>query len=114
MEITVTGRHLDLSEAMERYAREKIARLPRLYDRIETVDVICDREAQRFRTEVVVRVDHKHTFVAQVTADEYKESVDLVLDKMERQLREHKEKIRNRKHSVPTEPGAEAAGGAME
>jgi putative sigma-54 modulation protein len=83
---------------MHQFAQDKVSRLQRLYDRIEAVDVIVDRTAQQFRTELVLRTDHKHTFVAQMEADEFNESVDLVIDKMERQLREHKEKVRNRKH----------------
>jgi putative sigma-54 modulation protein len=102
LEISVKGRHLDLTDSMVQFAREKVAKLQRLYDRIETVDVVVDSISEHFRTEIVVRTDHKHTFVAQIEAEQFHESVDLAIDKMERQLREHKEKIRNRKH----QPGA--------
>ena len=98
MEITVTGRHVEITDSMSQFAREKVSRLGRLYDRIEDVHVVADRSAQQFRTEIIVRTDHKHTFVAQVDADEFHESVDLAMGKIERQLREHKEKLRNRKH----------------
>ena len=107
MDISVTGRHLEMTESMAQFTREKISRLQRLYDRIEAVDVVAEHRPPRFRTEIVLRTDHKTTFVAQVEADEFHESVDLAIDKMERQLREHKEKLRNRKHH----PGSESKPG---
>jgi putative sigma-54 modulation protein len=102
LEISVTGRRLELTDSMRQFVQDKVSKLERFFDRIESVQVIADRESTRFRTEIVLRTDHKQTLVAQTEADEFRESVDLVIDKMERQLREHKEKLRNRKH----QPGA--------
>lgn len=89
---------------MKEYVSQKVARLSRLYDRIESVNVVIGQESNRHRTELVVHSDHKHTFVAHVDADAFHESVDLVIDKIERQLREHKEKLRNRKHQPGSTP----------
>jgi len=108
LEISVTGRHLEVTDSMRQFVNEKVARLQRFYDRIESIQVLADRESMRFRTELLVRTDHKQTFVAQVEADEFHESVDLVIDKMERQLREHKEKLRNRKHQPGSPPQPES------
>ncbi len=108
MQISVTGRHFELTEAMRQFVEEKISRLQRLYDRIETITVIAEHEQIRFRTEIVLRTDHKHTLVAQTEAGEFHESVDLVIDKMERQLRELKEKLRNRKHQSGGSPNPES------
>lgn len=102
MQLSVTGRHIDVTDSMKRYAEEKVEKLTRFYDRIETIDVILDQESSRHRVELVIRADHKHTFVAQVAAGDFYEAVDLVLDKMERQLTKHKEKHRNRKHPSRT------------
>lgn len=99
MQISVIGRHVEVTEAIRRYAEDKAAKLDRLYDRLEAVDVIIDKVANRFRTELVVRAGHKHTFVAQMDGSLINESLDLALDKMERQLRAHKERTRNHKHS---------------
>jgi len=92
---------------MTQFVTEKVSRLQRLYDRLESAHVVVDRGPIRFRTEIVLHTDHKNTFVAQVEAEEFNESVDLVIDKIERQLREHKEKLRNRKH----QPGGSSKAG---
>lgn len=99
MEISVKGRHVEISSNMNQFARDKVSRLQRLYDRIEHIDVVIDHDSGgTYRTEIILRADHKHTFVAHAEGADYHESVDVVIDKMERQLREHKEKFRNRKH----------------
>ena len=110
MHFTLTGRHIEITESMRQYAQEKSVKLARFYDRLESIDVILDREPTKFRIEMVARADHRHTFVAQVDADDFYETVDLVTDKLEAQLRRHKEKVRNRKHAGKGEEDAAAEG----
>ncbi|MBI4580959.1 MAG: ribosome-associated translation inhibitor RaiA [Planctomycetes bacterium] len=105
MDISVTGRHVEVTDSMRDYILEKVPRLRRLYDRIEAVQVVVDRDSTRIRTEFVLRTDHKQTFVARMSGEAFHESVDLAMDRMERQLHEHKEKIRNRKHRPGAAPG---------
>ena len=105
MQISVTGRHLEIKGPMREYVEEKAGKLIRYYDRIERIEVIVDRESNHQSVEMVVRADHKNTFVAQVNADDFYEAVDLVIDKLERQLTKHKEKFRNRKHPSKPESG---------
>jgi putative sigma-54 modulation protein len=83
---------------MKRYAEEKADKLPHHYDRIETADIILDHLSQTFKVEIVVRADHKHTFVAHADGSDFHEAYDIALDKMQRQLSRHKDKVRNRKH----------------
>jgi putative sigma-54 modulation protein len=107
VQLSVTGRHIDITEAMRQYAEEKAGKLTRYYDRVESIDVVFDYESSQRRVEMVVRTDHKSTFVAQVEASDYYEAIDLVSDKMGRQLIKHKEKFRNRKHPDRHESGQE-------
>ncbi len=98
MQLSVTGRHIQITEPMRQYAEDKAGKLSRYYDRIESVDVVLDHESMRHLVEIVVRADHKHTFVAKEDAPDFYEAVDAVVDKMGRQLTRHKTKHRNRKH----------------
>lgn len=99
MQFTITGRHIEISDAMRDYSQGKAGKLTRYYDRITTADLICEQEANQYRVEMVIRADHKHTFVAHVEASDFYEAMDLLVDKMGRQLSDHKSKVRNRKHS---------------
>ncbi|HSW47407.1 MAG TPA: ribosome-associated translation inhibitor RaiA [Phycisphaerae bacterium] len=98
MRFAVTGRHLEMTDAMKQYAEEKAGRLSRFYDRVQSAEVVVEREGIQYRVEMVVSTDHKEAFVGQVHAGDYYEALDLVVDKVEGQLRKHKEKLRNRKH----------------
>ena len=48
--------------------------------------------------EIIVRIDGTQPFVASEQHEDVYAAMDLLLDKIERQLRRHKEKLRNRKH----------------
>jgi putative sigma-54 modulation protein len=98
VQLSVTGRHIEINDSMREYVEDKSRKLDRFYDRIEAVDIVLDHESLKYRVEVLVRADHKHTFVAQVDAQDFYEAVDLVVDKLGRQLTRHKERFRNRKH----------------
>ena len=103
MQFTLTGRHVEITDAMRQYAEDKVGQLVRYYDRIETIDAVVDRESVLHRVELVIRTDHKHSFVAPMDANDYYEAIDLIVDKMVRQLNKHKEK--HRTHKRPVKPG---------
>ncbi len=97
MQISVTGRHVEVSGEVEDYVRGKAGRLTKYYDRIHEIEVILDHESEQFSAEIIVRADHKQTFVARGTGPDTFALIDGIMDKLERQLTKHKEKLRNRK-----------------
>ncbi|UCE60551.1 MAG: ribosome-associated translation inhibitor RaiA [Phycisphaerales bacterium] len=98
MDVCVTGRHVEVPEDVRDYAQDKANKLPRFYDRIHGIEVVLGHEGEQFTAEMIVRVDHKHTFVASETGPDTFALIDLIIDKLERQLTKHKEKKRNHKH----------------
>lgn len=98
MQITVTGRHTDVSDSLRTYAEEKSAKLERFYDRVQTVEVVFDVDAGKQRCEMIARADHHTTFVAKELHVEAFAALDAAVKDIERQLNRHKEKHRNRKH----------------
>ena len=107
VQITLTGRHVDLSADVRAYVEEKANKLPRFYDRIHEIEFVIGHESEQFTAELIVRADRKHTFVASETGPDTMTVVDLIVDKMERQLRRHKEKNRNHKHDGKNEAPTE-------
>ena len=98
MELKVVGRHMGITEALKQYCREKTERLPRLLDRIQTVEVIVDGREGVHNVEIIVHSAGTQPFVATERNTDAFAAFDLVLDKIEEQLRRHKERTRNRKH----------------
>lgn len=108
MQIQLTGRHVDLTDDVREYINEKANRLPRFYDRIHEIEVILDHESELFTAEMIVRADRKHTFVARETGADTFALIDVVVDRLERQLVKHKEKNRNHKHDGKNDIAREA------
>ena len=108
MQILVTGRHVQVTDDVRQYIQEKAGKLPRFYDRIHEIEVVLDHESEQFSVEMIVRADRKHTLVVRETGMDTFALIDLVVDKLERQLTKHKEKNRNHKHDSITDLPSES------
>lgn len=108
MEITITGRHVEVNARVRDYVEEKVNKLPRFYDRIHDIEFVLDHESEQYTAELIVRADRKHTFVASEIGPDTLALIDVIVEKMERQLRRHKEKNRNHKHDGKPEAPTEA------
>lgn len=99
MIITVSGRHMDVTPALKTFAEEKANKLTKYYDRIQEIEVIFDAGKAGTTVEMIVNAEHNDVFIARDGAegDAYAQ-IDACVDKLERQLSEHKKKHRNRKH----------------
>lgn len=98
MQITVSGRHMGVSEALKDYCSKKSEKLVRFYDRVSMIEIILDGKNGQHFAEMIVHAEGAAPFVAREQHEDAYAAVDLMLDKMENQLRRYKEKIRNRKH----------------
>lgn len=98
MRVTVSGRHMGVSETLKAYCEEKAGRLARFFDRIQAIDVVLDGHEGRHTAEIIVHVDGTPPFVASEEREDVHAAIDVLLDKIESQLRRHKERLRNRKH----------------
>ena len=92
----ITGRHMEVTEALRTYVDKKIPRLSK-YNRIAEIEVVFANEAMVHKVEVIIKADNHQRFVVSHTAEDAYASLDSAIDKMERQLIRHKEKSRNRK-----------------
>lgn len=98
MQVTVTGRHMGVAEPLKAYCREKAERLPRLLDRITSIEVVLDGREGLHTVEMIVHSAGTQPFVASEQHEDAFAAVDLLIDKIEAQLRRYKERHRNRKH----------------
>lgn len=98
MQVIVTGRHMGVSAPLQTYCREKAERLPRFLDRVQSIEVVLDGKAGVHTVELIVHTAGAPPFVATEQHEDAYAAVDLVMDKIEEQLRRYKERRRNRKH----------------
>lgn len=98
MIVTISGRHMDVTEALKSYAELKTGKLTKYFDRIQEIEVVLDANKDGTRVEVIVNAEHNAMFIAHHNEGDAYAGIDGCVDKLERQLTDHKEKLRNRKH----------------
>jgi putative sigma-54 modulation protein len=92
MQIFLTGRNLEVTEALRRYAEEKVGRLQRYLERITSAHIILSVEKYRQVAEVTLRV-RDLTIRGEESSEDLYASIDLVVEKLERQVQKYKGKI---------------------
>jgi putative sigma-54 modulation protein len=91
---------MDVSTALRSYAEQKADKLNKYYDRIQEIEVVFDTGKDAMSVEFIVNAEHKNMFVARHEDGDAYACIDACFDKLERQLSDHKKKIRNRKHAT--------------
>lgn len=93
--ITVTGRHVDVTEGMKDHAIDRIERLKHYFSRIIEVLVVMDMEKKyQHKVEIIVKANHMQFQATEKTDDMYA-SIDSAADKIQRQLIKYKDKIKD-------------------
>jgi putative sigma-54 modulation protein len=97
MEIRIQAIKFDATEKLEAYIQKKIAKLTKLHEEIQTIDVylkvVKPEVAQNKEVEIKIQVPSAE-FFASKTSDTFEESVDGVIDALDKQLIKNKEKLR--------------------
>ena len=92
MQIKLTGHHIDMTPALRAYVEEKIGRLERHFDHMTSVHVILSVEKERHMAEATVQVNGGSLFADERHDDMYA-AIDGLIDKLDRQIKKHKEKL---------------------
>jgi putative sigma-54 modulation protein len=93
MQYSVTFRHMEPSEHLKEYGRDKLAKLEKYLDSVLDADVTFTVEKFRHKAEVVVTSDGLKIKAEEVTEDMYS-ALDLVVDKLEKQIKRRREKAK--------------------
>lgn len=93
MQINITFRHVEPSDALKSYAIEKVDRLKKYFDGLVEGHVVLGLEKIRHTAEVTLQANGTRVNGKEENADFYS-AIDNVVDKLERQLVRYKEKIK--------------------
>jgi putative sigma-54 modulation protein len=99
VQIKISARHGHLSEASQQFIQDKAQKLLHIFQRLTMIEVTVDLKDDQKLVEFVVSAEHKHDFVARERNNDILAAVDLVLAKLEGQLRRYKEKIQDRRRT---------------
>ena len=104
MLFTISGKHIEITQAIREHAEEKTSKLPKYYNSINQVEVIIDgNQGGSTSVEVIVRAEHSKVFVGTETGEDAYRCIDMAVHKIERQLRRVKGKERDDKHTGTVE-----------
>ena len=97
MRITVTARHMDISEVVKDYATDKVDRLPRLYDRLTGADVVLDAAESGHSAEIILHQNKGAQIIAEGRHEDMHAAIDEAITKIETQLRKKKTMLKDKR-----------------
>jgi putative sigma-54 modulation protein len=96
MHITLSGHHVDITDALRDYVTEKLEKIERHFDKITGAQVILSIEKLTHKVEATLYVAGNDLFADAEHEDMYA-AIDALSDKLDRQVKKHKDKINAKK-----------------
>lgn len=93
MQLNISGHHLDITDSIREYVVSKLSRLEKHHDGITSTSVILSVDKLIQKAEATVHVSGGEFFADSQHEDLYA-AIDMLTDKLDRQLIKHKEKQR--------------------
>ncbi len=92
MQIEITGHGVEVTPALREYTNEKLGRIVRHFEPLIGTHVVMHLDKNSHRIEATIVASHKR-FHAESTASDMYAAIDLLTDKLDVQVRKHKEKV---------------------
>ncbi|MCD6570197.1 MAG: ribosome-associated translation inhibitor RaiA [Deltaproteobacteria bacterium] len=98
MQIDITFRNLESSQTLRGYVIKRLSKIDKYIDRLGEAHVVLSVEKIRHKAEVTLNADGMMINAVEITEDMYS-AIDMVMDKLERQVKRYKEKSQMKKGS---------------
>lgn len=105
MNIHLTGHHLEITPAIRDYATGKFGKIKRHFDNVIDVNIILSVAKLRQKAEATIHISGKNVFVECEDENLYA-AIDTLVDKLDRQVMKHKEKLSARRHDDSSKQAA--------
>jgi len=92
MQLNLTGHHVEVTPPLKDYLKNKLTRIERHFDHVTDIHCILTVEKLRHKAEATVNVSGGTIFADSVEDDMYA-AIDGLIDKLDRQIKKHKEKL---------------------
>lgn len=94
MQINITGHQMNVTPALRDYLNSKMDRIVRHFDNLTDVHFILSVDKLEHKAEGTLNTAGK-TLFADASAEDMYAAIDMLSDKLDRQVRKHKEKLTN-------------------
>lgn len=95
MQMVISGHHVEITQALKDYVGSKLEKVERHFDHITSMQVILSIDKLVQKAEATIRIAGAELFANAESSDMYA-AIDLLSDKLDRQIVRHKEKIQHR------------------
>ena len=92
MNVDVTGHHVDVTPALRDYVTNRLRKLERHFDNVTQAHVVLTLEKLKRKAEATIRVSGGSLHADAAGEDMYA-AIDAMADKLDRQIKRHKEKL---------------------
>lgn len=98
MQIKLSGHHVEITPALQGYVNDKLERIERHFDNVTSAQVILSVDKLVQKAEITIHVAGNELFADAVDEDMYA-AIDALSDKIDRQIKKHKEKLTDKHRS---------------
>ncbi len=95
MQISITGRHVTVTDNVKAHLEERLERSLSVFPRIESVHVILDMEKRNYVAEVVIQAANHIRISATEKSENLYDAIDRMIEHAERQMRKQRDKIQD-------------------
>jgi putative sigma-54 modulation protein len=103
MQISLSGHHVEITDSLRNYVNDKVEKLDRHFDQALDIHVVLTVEKLRHKAEATLHVSGGNLFADDVQEDMYA-AIDGLVDKLDRQGKKHKEKMKSHRNNKGTVP----------
>lgn len=94
MQVSLSGHHVDITDSLRNYVNEKVEKLDRHFDQALDIHIVLTVEKLRHKAEATLHVSGNNLHAYDVKEDMYS-AIDGLVDKLDRQGKKHKEKVKS-------------------
>lgn len=95
MQMSITGNHIDVTPALREYVSSKMGKLENHFNHVTSMRVVLSVEKLEQKVEATLHVDSGALLHADAVDKDMYAAIDALADKLDRQLKKHKEKIQD-------------------
>ena len=96
MQLNITGQHIDVTDSLRAYVTEKISRLEHHFSNIVSAHVVLDVVKNNHTADASLNIaGGGKAIAASATEPDLYAAIDLLIDKLDRQVIRHKEILQN-------------------
>jgi putative sigma-54 modulation protein len=92
MQLSVTGHHIEITDSLRNYVSTKLAKLERHFDQMTDIHCVLTVEKLEHKAEATIQVGGGTIHAEQIELNMYA-AIDILVDKLDRQVKKHKEKL---------------------